>query len=126
MNSQRKGKTGELEVVNLLHDHGYHSARRTFGQARGGHECPDVECEEFPYWIEVKRGNLDPSKAHIEATEDAEQNGDIRVPVVFSRRNGEDWLVTIDADVFLKLVQEAQAFAVLLGARQSMPIQEVN
>lgn len=118
INSRNKGKRGELEVVSLLKTHGYSTARRTFGQARGGAECPDVECEEFGYWIEVKLGNLDPGKAHIQASADAAMHGDIRHPVVFSRRNGEDWLVTIDALEFLKLLGSHETLQSILRVRQ--------
>lgn len=126
INSRNKGKRGELEVAMLLRKHGYESAKRTFGQARGGHECPDVECEELAYWIEVKRGNLNPAIAYERAEQDALLGGDVREPLVFSRRDNEAWLITVDATTFLELLQAAEAFQKLKAAMQPSGAQASN
>ena len=126
INSRSKGKRGELEVASLLRKHGYESAKRTFGQSRGGHECPDVECDELAYWIEVKRGNLNPAIAYERAEQDALLGGDVREPLVFSRRDNEAWLVTVDATTFLELLQAADALQKLKAATQHSLAQASN
>lgn len=126
INSRSKGKRGELEVASLLRKHGYESAKRTFGQSRGGHECPDVECDELAYWIEVKRGNLNPAIAYERAEQDALKGGDVREPLVFSRRDNEAWLVTVDATTFLELLETATAMQRLKAAMHHTDTQAAN
>lgn len=74
INSKRKGKVGELEVVNLLKEKGL-TARRTqqfSGKADG---TSDVLCEELKnFHIEVKRDeHLNIEKAMQQSIRDSEK-----------------------------------------------------
>lgn len=73
-------------------------ARRGAAQSRYGTDAADVE--GTPYWIEVKRvkRNEAPRAALRQATADT----DGRPPVVFSRCNGDEWMVTMRADDWLR------------------------
>lgn len=101
--SRNKGKGGELEVRNLLRDHGFTEARR--GQQYCG-AAGDADVVGLPgYHIEVKRVekfNLWPSLD--QAVRDARED---EIPVVFHRPSRRKWIVVLDADDFLDLVERA-------------------
>ena len=93
--SRRKGARGELEVVHLLRGL-WHGVKRGLTQTRGGGDVADVEGS--PYWIEVKIGKRPNIVAAMaQALEARAERGDARPPVVFTRRDGEEWLVTMRA-----------------------------
>lgn len=100
--SRRKGARGEREVVSLLRGV-WGTVKRGLTQARGGGDAADVEGS--PFWIEVKIGqrpNIMGAMAQaIEAT-------DGRPPVVFTRRDGESWLVTMRSEDWIALNERAK------------------
>lgn len=100
--SRDKGKRGEREIATMLRDL-YPDARRGF-QSRQGDDEADVECT--PWWVEVKRvaRNEQPRKA----MEQAAAATDGRVPVVFSRRDNTDWLVTMRAADWLAMATDGK------------------
>ena len=103
VNSQRKGKDGELEWVHFLMAHGFDASRGR--QYQGSPESPDVKSsvDRLVHW-EVKRvEHLHIGKAMRKAVDDAGSN---QIPVVAHRRNRDDWLVTLPADRFLFLLRE--------------------
>ncbi len=98
--SQRKGRRAELELVQILHEHGFESVQP--GEAVSYGEVPDVtglpgvhveckRCEQFRLaeWME-------------QAERDARHFGD-GVPAIFHRRNREPWRVTMSLDDFIKV-----------------------
>ena len=97
INSKRKGKVGELELVKEIEKHGY-SARR--GQQYDGLGRADVigligvhtECKR------VQALNID--KAMEQAIKDKKMG---EIPTVFHRKNGKDWLVTMGIEDWFKL-----------------------
>lgn len=97
--SQRKGKSGELELADLLRSYGYNVQRggsMTFGSVPDLFGLPGVH-------IEVKRvERLNISEAMAQAVRDAERFHD-GLPAVFHRRNREQWLVTLRLADFMKL-----------------------
>lgn len=101
MKERRKGKTGELELVQFLKDRGYHARRGQ--QFKGTKDSPDVIVPEWPHFhVECKRVeklNLDKAMAKALAEASASQ-----APLVFHRKNGKPWLVTLPADDFLELL----------------------
>jgi Holliday junction resolvase len=98
--SRNKGKAGEREVVLLLKRAGFMDARRGY-QYRDGDEMPDVV--GVPWWVEVKRHKVVNIKA---AMRQAIAASGEQTPVVFSRDDRSDWLVTLRADDFLEIVSE--------------------
>lgn len=103
MNSRAKGARGERAWRDLLREHGWTTARRG-QQYSGSPDSPDVVCPELEgvHW-EVKcveRLNL--GDAMSQATRDAGE----RMPVVAHKRNRTDWLVTMRAADFLRLLRE--------------------
>lgn len=102
INSRSKGKRGELEVRDLLRQHGFEAKRGQ--QHAGGGDSPDVMHNMTGIHIEVKLVNaLNLSKAMIQARRDAKP-GD--TPVVFHRRDREDWMVTMPASYWLAAENE--------------------
>lgn len=98
MNSRQKGKRGELELAKMLRDYGFTEARRgvQYSGANGdadviGIPGVHIECKR------VERG-LDLYKAMEQASRDAREG---ETPVVFHRKNGKLWLVTMLADDYL-------------------------
>ena len=101
MNSRNKGKVGEREWANFLKAHGL-PARRS-EQYCGAAGDADVLCEALErFHQEVKRvERLDIHDAIQQARDDS--NG-VKTPIVAHRRNRTDWLVTMLASDWLKIV----------------------
>jgi Holliday junction resolvase len=98
---RRKGAAGELEVVDLLHAHGWTAAHRNFdsGSAGGG----DVARGPEGAVLEVKRhrGRLDLPAAIAQAEAAA---GDPDLPIVAHRRDGQPWRATLPLEDLLELL----------------------
>ena len=100
--SKNKGKVGEREVAKLIQSHGF-SAKRGV-QFQGGEDSPDV-VSSLPCHIEVKRTEtLSLYKAMEQAIEDSK--GSEEFPTVWHRRNGQEWLVILNANDFLELLKK--------------------
>ena len=93
--SRTKGARGEREVVALLAPV-YPGAKRGLTQTRSGDDCADVE--GTPFFVEVKIGQR---PNIMGAMRQATEACDDRPPVVFTRRDGEQWLVTMRAEDWL-------------------------
>lgn len=97
-----KGKVGEREVRDLLRKYGFDARRGQ--QFSGGGDSPDVVHNMEGFHIEVKRTErFDMWGAIAQAERDAKP-GD--VPLVFHRPSKKKWKVVIDAEDFLKLMQQ--------------------
>lgn len=100
--SQRKGRTGELELVKVLRDYGIPAAP---GQAVSFGTTPDIvgvngihaECKR------VEKLNI--LEAMQQAIRDSEKFKD-GIPTVFHRRNRAPWLVTMRLEDWQKLYFE--------------------
>lgn len=99
---REKGKRGERQVANLLKPVLGGHVTRGVGQSQSGSNQADVE--GAPYWIEVKTGKRPNIMA---AMQQAREATDGRVPVVFSKRDREKWLVTMESDAWLELLRLA-------------------
>lgn len=102
--SRRKGKTGELEVVNLLKERGLKAQRTAPLQAAGGTTDADVIGVEGMH-LEVKRCErveIDKWCAQVELAAHPSQ-----VPCVVWRRSNQKWRVAMPFDDFLDLVRAA-------------------
>lgn len=102
--SRRKGKTGELEIVNLLKDRGLNAQRTAPLQAAGGTTDADVLGVEGCH-LEVKRCErveIDKWCAQVEL---ATRPSDI--PCVVWRRSRQRWRVALPLEDFLDLVKAA-------------------
>lgn len=100
MNSKRKGNAGELEVLHLLQQNGFHAWRndQTF---IGGVDRPDIglDMNGIRYHVEVKRcEHLRLHEAMAQAIHDS--NGKA-VPLVAHRRNRGEWLITMRMEDFI-------------------------
>ena len=104
INSRQKGAAGEREFAELLRFHLFDARRGQ--QFSGGKDSPDVVCSDLKdFHFEVKRvqaGNL--YKWMAQAKRDA---GPDKIPVVAHRRNNEDWVAILSADIFLELLHKA-------------------
>lgn len=100
-NSRAKGARGERELANVLKEYGYDTHRGV--QYQGGHESPDVVGLPGIH-IECKRvERLVIEKAMAQAEKDCDR--DHAFPSVFHRKNGQQWLVTMELDDWMKLYQ---------------------
>lgn len=104
--SKRKGKIGELEVVNLLKAAGF-NAHRSVQYCGATGDAPDVVVEGFPLHIEVKRvEKLNLKQAYQQAVHDSKENGKNNIPAVFHRGSHQPWMVTFSLEDFLKLYKK--------------------
>lgn len=100
INSRAKGAKGERELANKLKEYGYNGRR---GQQFSGLEGEDVVGLDYIH-IECKRvEKLNIDEALKQSKRDAKNN---QMPVVFHRKNGEKWKVTMDLDNWIKLYNE--------------------
>jgi Holliday junction resolvase len=100
VDSRAKGARGERELAHFLQSHGF-AARRGL-QNCGGSDSPDVKHDIPGIHIECKRTetiSLYPAMA--QAIRDA---GKALTPTVWHRRNGNEWLVILRAEDFLRLL----------------------
>jgi Holliday junction resolvase len=107
INSCAKGKHGEREFAALLRSYGLQARRgQQFSGVNGDadvvHSIPGVH-------LEVKRvEKLNVVAAFTQAARDAGPKGDM--PIVCHRRNRGEWLMTMKADDFLKLIRLLDEF----------------
>lgn len=104
--SRDKGKRGEREAAKALSDLTGISWRRAVGQSASGSDAPDVERADDVslLWIEVKRGK---QPAIRPALRQAIRACKARyVPVVLSRADQDDWIVTLRLSDVPKFVRE--------------------
>ena len=103
VNSRQKGKRGELLWRDFLREHGWGDARR--GQQYSGTETsedvvggpPNTHCE-------VKlRERHDFWEAMAQAVGDCAPG---KIPYVAAKRNRKEWLVTMRAEDFLRLLRK--------------------
>jgi Holliday junction resolvase len=103
INSRAKGARGERELSKVLRDHGWDARRGQ--QFSGSPDSPDV-VSNLPYQIECKRvESLNLYKALEQATKDAEGSG--KPPIVCHKKNGKDWVVILNLNDFLQLVEKS-------------------
>ena len=99
MKSQRKGRSGEIELSKILSENGIPAKP---GQALNFGTVPDVVGIEGIH-AEVKRvEKLNVPEAMGQAIRDSEKFND-GMPALFHRRNRSPWLVTMRLDDWLKL-----------------------
>ena len=102
INSKKKGKTGELELVHKLKEYGY-DCRRTAQFCGNTGEADDVVGLDYIH-IECKRNEkLNIDNAIEQAIRDTKDN---KIPAVFHRKNRKGWLVTLRLDDFMKIYGE--------------------
>jgi hypothetical protein len=102
INSRNKGAVGEREFANFLCDLGVEARR---GQQRvGSPDSPDVVADLPGMHVEVKRveaGN--PYGWLRQAIRDA---GSSLTPIVFHRRNREEWIAILRAEDLIRLIRK--------------------
>ncbi len=100
INSNRKGKKGELEAAALLREYGFEARRGQ--QYSGGGDSPDVVHSIPGIHIEVKRTE---TLSLYKAMEQAREDSAGKVPVVLHRRNGKEWLAILPAGELLSYLE---------------------
>lgn len=109
INGKKKGKNGELELVNKLKEYGFNCRRSQQFCGKGG-ESADILGLPFIH-IECKRvENLNIDKALLQAKNDCKFG---RIPAVFHRKNRTDWKVTLTLDDFMKIYGEYYSSMIL-------------
>lgn len=99
--SKEKGKVGEREVAELLRKYGYQARRGQ--QFSGGDGSPDVVHNIEGLHIEVKRCEAFNLEAAMQQARDDSASDEY--PIVFHRKSRKAWLIVMDADDFLRMIQ---------------------
>lgn len=109
INSRRKGKVGELELVGRLKELLPGALARRAQQYSGAESASDVIAPGLPnLWIECKRvQNLN---LHNTMCKSRDQCGDL-VPAVFHRKNNCEWLVSVRLDDVVAFAKQIVACA---------------
>ena len=98
MNSRNKGATFEREIARRFREHGFLNAKRGL-QYQSGMEAADVEGVRG-YHLELKRTEtLNLQRAYEQSVHDSKTG---EVPVVISKKNGKDILITMPFNWWLK------------------------
>ena len=103
MNSRQKGARGERELAGILRDYGYDTRRgQQYSGANGdadvvGLPGVHIECKR------AERGNLYDFMS--QARRDAREG---EMPVVMWRRNNCKWLVVLELDDYMNLLQHQE------------------
>lgn len=93
INSNRKGKDGELEWVNICKSYGFENARRSQQYSGEGHTADVLGLPGLH--MEVKRVEaLNIQKAIEQCSKD---KADEDLGIVAHRKNNKEWLVTMTA-----------------------------
>lgn len=101
MNSCAKGKRGERAWRDQLRENGYDARRGQ--QFSGSPDSPDVICESLP-WLHNEVKCVE--KLNLQAAlEQAVQDAGEKVPIVASKRNGKDWIVSMRSSDFFRLLR---------------------
>lgn len=98
-NSKQKGKRNELQVVNILKEHGIDS-RRTAQYCGNTGDAADVTWEGFH--VEVKHRETTAIWEWLRQAKSDTKNDDI--PIVVFRKNREKWHVCLEFETFLELL----------------------
>ena len=99
MNTQKKGRHGEIELSRILNDNGIPAKP---GNALNFGTMPDIVGIDRIH-VEVKRvERLNVHEAMGQAIRDSEKFGD-GMPALFHRRNRAPWLVTMRLEDWLKI-----------------------
>jgi Holliday junction resolvase len=102
MNSRAKGARGEREWRDQLRTAGFDARRGQ--QFAGGSDSPDVVCPDLPgLHFEVKR--VEAGNPYV-WMQQAMRDAGTKMPVVAHKRNGQQWLVVLNADDFFTLIRE--------------------
>lgn len=99
---RRKGKDGELEVVRLLHAHGWTDAKRS-SDGRTQHARGDIADGPLDTHIEVRRREQINIWACLDQAERDAKPGD--APVVAFRRSRSVWYAALPLDILLALLE---------------------
>lgn len=99
INSNRKGKVGELELVNLFKSYGFENAMRSQQYCGANHDADIVGMEDLH--IEVKRvERLNIENAIEQTKRDKKEN---ELGIVAHRKNNKEWLVTMTFTDFMEM-----------------------
>jgi hypothetical protein len=104
VNSKRKGKRLELDLVHFFEQHNIEARRGQ--QFKGSDESPDVVTELKSFYVECKGGSQVPKKPYVFLDQASRDCGLDQLPVVFMRRDRCDWLVVCDASDFIQMMRE--------------------
>lgn len=99
INSNRKGKVGELELVNLFKSYGFDEARRSQQYAGINNDADIVGMKDLH--IECKRVERLNIENAIEQTKRDKREDELGV--VAHRKNNKEWLVTMTFDEWIEL-----------------------
>ena len=102
INSRSKGCVGEREVRDLLKGFGYDARRGQ--QYCGANGDPDVVSSLEGFHIEVKRVERFNLYSALHQADGDKREGE--ESLIFHRKNKERWVVALDAEVFLRLLDK--------------------
>lgn len=99
INSNNKGKKGELELANILKEYGFDDARRSQQYAGINNDADLVGLPNLH--IECKR--VEKLNIHNAVQQMKRDKREDELGTVFHRRNRTEWLVTMTLDDFMEI-----------------------
>ena len=101
-NGKQKGKAGERELARLFRDNGFRARRGQ--QFKGTPDSPDILCEELG-WMHVECKRVESFQLYKSLNQAREDASEEQVPVVFHRKNKEEWVTVLRAQDFLNIIK---------------------
>ena len=111
MNSNNKGKRGELEVARILRENGFEDARRTAQYCGNTGDAADVVGLDG-FHLEVKRCE---TIRIMEWLKQAIRDCKGKIPLVVFRRNNDEWFVCLRLVNFLDLLKKIKKLKEIIG-----------
>lgn len=109
VNSKQKGARFERTLASIFRDYGYTDARRTAQYCGNTGQAADVV--GLPgIWIEAKHCEQMRLYEWVDqAKRDAEASGELKLPVVFHKKNNHEILASMPLYVFVELYREYES-----------------
>jgi len=125
--SRDKGRRFEQQIARELRERLGIDVKRG-QQGRSGSDGADIEAEGLPYWFELKVAARAPNI--LGAMRQAVEATDGRTPVVISKRDREDPLVTMQWEAWLDLIHRTsliwEAAQTMIKAQNMMQIKQLE
>ena len=107
--SRDRGKVFEREVANLFKDYGYNAYRTAQHKGKTG-KAADVEGAPFIHIEAKRRRKIGAYEWMHQAEDEARAEGKGNFPVVFCRADNEKMLVVMNAEDFMQIYKEYEAW----------------
>lgn len=103
--ARERGKRGEREAAALWEEYGYKAERSV--QVRGGKDAADIVIDGVSEFFHAEVKNVEQFSLYPALRQAQADAGPFQTPFVMHERNGQKFVVVLDAEDFIRLVKQA-------------------